>query len=133
VENDQHIDDDGILRAVEAWIDDLARGDYDTAFARTRHDPYYQWTPDLIRRVIAGYGLLERHPSGAVFMVTPRGSAAGHPHYRCVERDARPPGALAVVLHDLPLNGEWSDLTVTFRVEPKDDTFELVLEEIHVF
>ena len=32
--------DEEVLRVVEAWIDDLARGDYAGAFARTRHDPY---------------------------------------------------------------------------------------------
>ena len=57
--------DDEILRFVEAWIDDLARGDYRAAFDRTRHDPYYAWTPALIEAVINGYGLPEPHRSVA--------------------------------------------------------------------
>jgi hypothetical protein len=34
---------------------------------------------------------------------------------------------------DAELNGEWSDLTVTFRVEETSRGTDLVLQEIHVF
>jgi hypothetical protein len=43
------------------------------------------------------------------------------------------PWGLEDVRYDLPLNGEWSDLTATFRVEDVDGSVDLVLEEIHVF
>jgi len=125
--------DDEILRAADDWVDDLERGDYATAFARTVHDPYYGWTPDLIRAVIAGYGLPEPHPSGEVFRVTSRATARGRARYREVDREAVTPGAVAVIRYDLPLNGEWSDLTATFRLESREDGAELILEEIHVF
>jgi len=36
-------------------------------------------------------------------------------------------------MYDLPLNGNWSDLTATFRVEARADATELILQEIHVF
>jgi len=123
--------DEDILRFVEAWIDDLAAGDYGAAFARIAHDPYYGWTPDLIARAIASYGFPDPHPRGP-FAVTARAEARGRPHNREVDRDARRP-VVARVWHDLPLNGEWSDLTATFRVEQSADGLEVILEEIHVF
>ena len=117
---------------MEAWIDDLARGDFAGAFAKTKHDPYYGWTPQLIERVIAGYGLPEPHPSGVRYAVTKRASARGHPHTREVERGGPSP-IVARVHHDLPLNGEWSDLTASFRVEALADGVEIFLEDIHVY
>src|SRR5476651_1683383 len=100
--------DDEILALVQWWIDDLARGDYATAYARTAQDPYYQWTPELMQAVVAGYGSPVPHRSGVVFRVTPRDTAVGRLHYRTVDRDtARPPGFVQV-WHDLPLNGKWS-------------------------
>ena len=118
---------------MEDWVDDLEREDYGAAFSRTGHDSYYRWTPDLMRAVVAGYGLPEPHPSGVVFRVTSRVTAAGKPHHREVDRHNVPPTAIAEVWYDLPLNGEWSDLTATFRVEARADGEELLLEEIHVF
>src|SRR5260370_2077252 len=94
--------DPDILIAVERWIDDLAAGRYDTAFARTS---------SLIRAVIQGYGLPEPHRRGP-FEVTDRNSATGQRAFE-VERVETPPEVIAFVSHNLPLNGEWSDLTVT--------------------
>jgi hypothetical protein len=109
--------DEDVLRLVETWIDALARGDFAGAYAMTEHDPYYAWTPDLIRDVIAGYGLPTPHPSGEAFAVTPRARAEGTPADRAVDPEARRPGALAEVRYSLPLNDEWSDLTATFGLE----------------
>jgi hypothetical protein len=111
----------------------LARGEYGGAFQRTEHDPYYWWTPELIRAVVQGYGLPEPHRSGRVFTVTPRKSTHGGPPRRTVDREEIRPHAMAEVWYDLPLNGEWSDLTATFRIEPRDDGSVVVLQEIRVF
>ena len=123
--------DQDILRVVERWIDDLAEGRYDVAFERTAHDPYYEWTPDLMHAVVRGYGLPEPHRRGP-FEVTDRVSAVGHPAFE-IDRDETPPDVIAFVSHSLPLNGEWSDLTATFRLQLRAGHAELVLEEIHVF
>jgi hypothetical protein len=121
-----------IFQLVEAWIDDLARGDYKAAFARTKHDPYYGWTPELMEAVVNGYGLPEPHQSGVRYLVTPRAEARGRLH-RAIDRSAPPETAVPEVWHDLPLNGDWSDLTVTFRVEETSRGIDLVLQQIHVF
>ncbi|GAB4217658.1 MAG: hypothetical protein OHK0012_22890 [Synechococcales cyanobacterium] len=125
--------DSEILALIDCWVDDLVREDYHTAYSRTDHDPCYSWTPDLIRAVIEGYGLPEPHPCGEIFRVTARQTATGKQHYRTVDRTHIPQTSIAEVWYDLPLNGGWSDLTVTFRVEPRDAATVLVLEQIHVF
>ena len=125
--------DEAIFVAVDRWIDDLARGDYDSAFVRTEHDSYFGWTVELLRRVIEGYGLPEPHPTGTVFAVTPRLTATGGPPTRVVDRSPREQDRLPHARYDLPLNGKWSDLTATFRVDARGDHSVLVLEEIHVF
>lgn len=123
--------DDELISAVETWVADLLLGDYSAALSRTEHDPYYGWTADLLRRVIEGYGLPEIHPRGP-FRVTDPANASGVKRV-VIDREAVPPGAIAVVEYDLPLNGEWSDLTATFRVERRGDAVCLVLGEVHVF
>ena len=124
--------DKELLHFVEAWIDALACGDYARAYAMTEHDPYYGWSPDLIRSVVEGYGLPEPRPGGERFVLTPRESAMGGVPARVVEREVLPPGALATIRHGLPLKGVWSDLTATFRIEPRGGGLAVVLEEIHV-
>ncbi len=125
--------DEEILTAVEAWIDDLAAGDYQAAFDRTAHDPYYAWSAELIQAVISGYGLPEAHPSGEVFIVSRRANATGQPAHRLVDRAAATPDEVAEVWYDLPLNGAWSDLTATFSVQRRAGHVVLVLQQIHVF
>jgi hypothetical protein len=124
--------DEAILAHVDAWVDLLAAGDFASAYALTDHDYYYQWSPELLRQVIAGYGSPDSHPSGNAFAVSPRNSATGGPPRRVVIREVAPPGSLAFVEYDLPLNGAWSDLTATFRVERRQGAFALILEEVYV-
>ena len=49
-----------ILAFVERGIDILSGGDYELAYASVEHDPYYQWTPSVIRSVITGMGFPSR-------------------------------------------------------------------------
>jgi hypothetical protein len=125
--------DEEILRFIEAWVDDLARDDYEAAFRRTEHDPYYQWTPELMRSVVHGYGL-PHEPGDPVFRVTPRQSAQGKHVVRITREQIKSYGpGLAVAYCNLPLNGEWSDLTASFLIKPCEDGSAVVLKEIHVF
>ncbi len=124
-----------ILAVVESWVAFLVAEDYERAYGMTAHEPYYQWTAKLIREVIEGYGLPDPHPEGP-FKVTPLATAKGGPTpWHKVERDDPPRcnGAIANVWFDLPLNGEWSDLTATFSIHPLDEGIVLSLNEIHVF
>lgn len=121
-----------IIRFVQIWIETLASQKYREAYEMVEHDPYYNWSPELIQKTIEGYGLPEPHPNG-IFQVTSPSRAVGAPHIEISRSEGVPPGALAFVSHDLPLNGEWSDLSVTFRLEDRNSQANLVLEEIHVF
>jgi hypothetical protein len=125
--------DDELFSRVEAWIDRLAQGDFEAAFAYTEHDAYYAWTPALLREVIQGYGLPGRNKGQRSYEVTPRLAATGGPRTREVDREAKPAHAIAIVRYNLPLNGAWSDLTSTFRVERRGEESVMVLEEVHVF
>jgi hypothetical protein len=124
--------DEEILCAVESWIDDLSRGDFDSAYTRTDHDTYYQWSPELIRSVIEGYGSPVLAEQTRKSSATSRTLAAGEAPRRVVDRTAMPPNSNAYVEYSLPLDGAWSDLSATFRVEPRESGCALVLEEIHV-
>ena len=121
-----------VLQLLDAWIDDLSRGDYECAFARTDHDPSYSWTPALLRRVVEGYGLPEPHPSGEIFRVTSRFTATGTRSEHRVDWIGKPP-VLGWALSSIPLNGEWSDLSVSCRIEQRGSSAVAVLEELHVF
>lgn len=127
--------DEEILALVGQWVELLAQGDYGAAYDLTAHEPHYQWTPDLMRQVIEGYGLPEPHPAGP-FRITSLDSVKGGPkprhrveRFKTVHRDGR----IGYVWFDLPLNGKWSDLTATFGVYRNEDCVVLSLDEIHVF
>jgi hypothetical protein len=133
--------DDAILSVVRKWVAALAAGDFETAYAMTAHDPYYRWTPERIREVIAGYGLPEPAPDGIVHRVTPM-ETAEQDDVRPVHEVVRWKGprrteggrdAIGEVRFDLPLDGAWSDLTATFEIQRGADDIVLVLNEIHVF
>jgi hypothetical protein len=89
----------------------------------------------LMREVVAGYGLVGA--VGSNHRVTERASARGIPEREVVwVRPSRSSGngaVMAEVAHALPLDGQWSDLAVTFEVCVAGGPAFLVLEEIHVF
>ena len=131
--------DDLILGVVREWVAMLSSGDYVGAYQMMGHEDRYGWSPDLIRKVIEGYGSPKPHRSGHKFRVSTVDHASGKPAYRKVERFSEPIDlgddviAIADVLHDLPLDGMWSDLTARFQVQTCGNDMILVLEEIHVF
>ena len=119
--------DDQILSAVRAWAALLAAEDYDAAFALVECRPH--WTPELLHTVIRNYGSIDPMRDGSTYRVTPLVTAEGGPTPRHrVDRL----GDRVSVWFDLPLNGEWSDLTATFDLEPRDEKLSLFLDDIHV-
>jgi hypothetical protein len=123
-----------LIAVVMRWVEVLAAEQYEQAYGMTAHDSYHKWTPDLIRLVIEGYGLPEPHPRGP-FRVTPRGQAMGDCYELVAERyqEPFPSGAIGEVRFNLPLNGEWSDLTAVLAIYPVERQLVLCLNEIHVF
>jgi hypothetical protein len=129
--------DDQILGLVEEWIDRLAEERYDDALRLVAARSH--WTPDLLRKVVEGYGLAEPHPSGAAFKVTsPRtarkSSTSPLSQNRRVQRwiTPNPANAIGIVEYDLPLNGSWSDLTALFDLKLVGSELALELDDVHV-
>ena len=131
--------DEQILQIAREWAQALASDDYQAAYDMTAHDPYFRWTPDLMRTVIQNYGTIEPMADGSTCRVTLLDTAEGGPNPRhVVERCSATPdthGAQKIgsVQFDLPLDGQWSDLTATFEILSDDEALHLVLNEIHVF
>lgn len=129
--------DEEILSLVKCWAEALAREDFEGAYDMTAHDPYYEWTPGLIRKVIEGYGSPEPHSCGphkVTSLVEVKTSASLTPRHEVDRFDSpNPDGAIGEVWFDLPLDGEWSDLTATFGLQPLGGRLVLVLNQIHVF
>jgi hypothetical protein len=133
--------DEAILDLVREWVSFIAEGDFESAYQLSAHDQYYGWTPDLMRTVIQNYGSVEPMPSGQKFVVTHIKDTTGgsKPRHevnrldRTLEVQSANSAVVANVWFDLPLNGEWSDLTATFEVQQMDDQLKLVLNDVHVF
>ncbi len=124
--------DSKIIAFIEEWVNDLVNEDYESAYNRTSHDPFYEWTPELIKEVINGYGHPEPHPCGEVYKVTSMSAAKGKNPAKSVDRVTLDDNCFGYAYYDLPLNGEWSDLTAIFRLEKREASLVVILEQIHV-
>ncbi|GAA3928266.1 hypothetical protein [Hymenobacter algoricola] len=62
--------DEDLLDAVRVWVRLLEQEYYHEAFAYTHQDPYHEWTPELMRNVIYGYGIPELEPGEPLYKVT---------------------------------------------------------------
>jgi len=119
--------DSQILDAVRAWANALAAEDYAGALKMIDARPH--WTPELLRTVITNCGSVEPLRDGSTHRVTPTGTAPGGPAPR---HEVDHAGDRISVWFDLPLDGEWSDLTATFDVVRRDGGLILVLDDVHV-
>ncbi|WP_139924432.1 hypothetical protein [Hymenobacter sp. DG01] len=133
--------DQDILDAVRIWVRLLEQERYEEAFQYTFQDPYYEWTPELMRDVIYGYGFPEYQAEVEIYKVTAIEEAVedGNNPYAEVNfhmpRKHRIPGILTVaeIWFSLPLNGKWSDVTAMLNVLYMPTSVSLELQEIHVF
>ncbi len=106
---------------VTEWVEFLVEKDYQKAYDLVLHSDYFDWTPSEMESVINGYGL-QFDEKKVKYEVTNPKIATGrgdnfdilfyNPHevVHFIEGRER----IGEVSSDLPLNGEWSDLTVTF-------------------
>lgn len=125
---------------VIGWVNELADKNFEKAYEAVLHDEYYGWSPTLIESVINGYGL-EYEQGNEKFEVTKTFHALGEGNRfdvmwydpetvtDFIEEQRR----LAEIWYQLPLNNEWSDLTVTFDIIMYPEGLYLMLKEIHVF
>lgn len=125
--------DEEILDGVREWVALLAAGDFASAssFLHLDDDAFSMpWTPERLEDWIANYGFDEPLDGGRRMRVTPIETAVGDlpPRFEVLRDRDEPPE----VEFDLPLNGEWSDLTAIFKLAEVDGGWALTLYDLHV-
>ena len=129
---------DHVLAAVRQWVHRRAVDDYKTAFAQTYHDPADHWTPELMRTIIANYGSPTPYEDGQTFHVTPLEEVRANDKkptqdVQWLDSESDEPFPIVgYVWFDLPLNGDWSDLTAIFNIRTNGNGLVLELNDIHV-
>jgi hypothetical protein len=125
-----------IVATLYQWVSFLEQENYQSAYALTDHEGP-NWTPVVLQKLIENYGSLE--PLDERFLVTDRLAAQGtsiDPEFQWFPKPEEVLGELILgILHfELPLNGEWSDLTAIFYIVGAKASSEvrLKLTDIHV-
>lgn len=121
---------------VHRWFDCLANGDYEAAYNLTFHGPYYEWTPELIESMINSCGL--PHEEGETkYVLTDwridNGKDRGG-EFNLYDKHVENGGytQLGYGYYEVPLNGEWGDLSAVFRIVRYKEGAALLLAEVHV-
>jgi hypothetical protein len=131
-----NVADEEILNLVRQWCSFLAEEQYQKAYDLCSHPPDEHWSSTLIETVISNYGSVEPRRDGKRFKVTSLETATGNliPTHEVdrFENPTRADDVIGIIWFDLPLNGEWSDLTATFDIKKLGDNLVLVLDDIHV-
>ncbi|MBS2034111.1 hypothetical protein JST97_03940 [bacterium] len=122
---------DSILRSVEEWIDLLAREDYSSAAAFLGTEVDSEWTPDLLRKIIQDHRV-HREQVGPSKVSRALETTGGLTPRHEVNFASEMENVLAEVWYDVPLLGEWSDLTATFLLKETVGGAYLVLENLHM-
>lgn len=119
---------------VRGWLDLLAAGRLADACALLDEPNAYgkRWRPADLTELVAdtfgpGTRFRARHPEGPVF--TPLAAARGDGHATVSAFDD---GSGYWVEHDVPLNGEYSDLTAQFEFRWRGGALAAALHDLHV-
>jgi len=130
-----------VLSLCREWVELVAADRLDDALGMlsvpSDYDPSQHWTSESLRSYIENYGSWEPLLDGSKWQITSFVSVrtpVDRPAFRPgadVYRDERDPRAGRVEI-DLPLNGEWSDLTAQFDFRPVSDGIAISLYDLHV-
>jgi len=119
---------------IHSWFDLLAKGEVDRACEDLDRLNSYgiRWTAEKIENVVKdnfgpGTVFSSNHPEGPVFTTVIETN--GKSRADIVKFND---GSGFSVEHDVPLNGEWSDLTAQFEFLGKIPEFKVVLHDLHV-
>ena len=109
---------------VRNWIKLLSQGRFDEAFAQIDEPNQYgiKWTAGKFLKVISDYS---------------RGKKYKIDNPDLINGDGRP--SLVAFKnasgysfdYDLPLNGNWSDLTLQFEFQKRSEDFAVILHDVH--
>lgn len=133
--------DGQILEVCREWVNLVAAGRVadaiDLLYVPTTYHASQHWTPVSLQTYIGNYGSWEPLDDGRVVRITSLTSArvpVGRPDFKPhvdVVRLTRDRMAGSVDL-DVPLDGEWSDLTAQFEFAPVDGGIGISLYDLHV-
>lgn len=89
-----------------------------------------EWTADRLKLFITNYGSDQPLADGRRMTVTPIEAAQGRqdPYQDVTRFEDRPP----MIEFDLPLDGEWSDLTAIFDLIDVGGGWAFALQDLHV-
>jgi hypothetical protein len=86
--------------------------------------------------VIRNYGFIEPLANGRTFAVTPIASARGDGPFFDVtwfeQSESMTRDRVGYARYNLPLAGEWSDVTASFDIVKSADGLVLTLDDVHV-
>jgi hypothetical protein len=108
------------------WLTLLAHGQATEAMALIDESNSYgvKWGPEQLSSVLKSYG-----GNSILPVVTSPSSASGQQHANLIPLADRSGYAYD---HDLPLNGQWSDLIAQFEFLKRSNGFAVILHDIHV-
>ena len=130
-----------ILAACREWAELVASGQLDDALEMLhvpeRYDASQHWTAESLAEYVGNYGSWDAWPDGRTWKLTSIATArvpADRPNFKpradVIRLDIDHRSGSAEL--DLPLNGEWSDLTAQFEFEPVGGGTGLSLYDLHV-
>lgn len=129
-----------ILDAVRAFVELLAEEKYSDAYEQFLPASDRELTPEVIKALIEGYGYaepVEDNDEPPLRVTSLSQMKESEPKDRQqIEwfgfHTARDPRILGAAYYDLPINGEWSDLTAIFDIIKVEGGIALSLDDIHV-
>jgi len=126
--------DEDIINVVRDFVNLLAKERYVEAFEMMYRNSKDEMSPELIKRLIEGYGFDESVKD--VFRVTSLEEMKNQePEFQIDWLESvkgEKPREIGIIHYDLPINGEWSDLTAIFDVYELENGIALSLYDIHI-
>lgn len=129
-----------ILDAVRVFVELLAKEKYAEAYEKFLPTSDRELTPEIVKALIEGYGFaepVENNDEPPLRVTSLNQMTESEPKDRQqvewfdyhTERNAH---VLGMAHYDLPLNGQWSDLTAIFDIIKVEGGIALSLYDIHV-
>jgi hypothetical protein len=123
-----------LIAFVRHWLKLLAAGRWQEVCGLIDEPNCYgiNWTPERIQQVAEdtfgpGCRFRSRHPEGLRWTDPDELDDGGHPEIYPYDG-----GSGYALEHDVPLNGEWSDLTAQFEFHRRPQGYAVVLHDLHV-
>lgn len=133
-----HASEEVLIKAVEEWVDLLVAKKFQEALDFIYPIPYPEWNAGYLERWIGNYGFDQPLKDGSKVEITSRVDAKGNQYSREYEPcdphidEATGLEVVGMVFYDVPLDGEWSDLTAQFQVCELKGELVLDMHGLHV-